>query len=101
MPAPILQVQSLQNIVVKPQDGQRQKDNLLTLDFEERLLALNQEFKTDLVNSIKVALAELGGVVPLQLPLTETLSFDTIDRSVKQAYETQKEIGDVKRQLSR
>lgn len=94
-------MQSLQNIVVQPQDGQRQKDNLPTLDFEERLLALRQEFKTDLVNSIKVALAESIGVVPLQLPLIETPSCDTFDRSVKQAYETQKEIGDVKKQLSR
>ena len=98
---PILQVKSLQNIVVQLQDGQRQKDNLPTLDFEERLLALNQEFKTDLINSIKVALAESRGAVPLQLPLTETLSRDTFDRSVKQAYETQEEIGGVKRQLSR
>jgi hypothetical protein len=94
-------VQSLQNIVVQSQDGQRQKDNLPTIDFEERLLALNQEFKTDLVNTIKAALAESRGAVPLQLPLTETLSCDIFDRSVEQAYETQKKIGDVKRQISR
>lgn len=101
MPATILQVQSLQNIVVHPQHKQRQRVNLPTLDFQERLLALNKEFKVYLANSIKAVLAEYVGIIPLQLPLINTLSCDILDRAVKQAYETQKEIGDLNMQLSR
>ena len=53
------------------------------------------------MNSIKAALAEYGGSIPLQQPTIETISLDCLDRSVKQAHETQKEIGDVKKKLSR
>lgn len=55
---------------------------------------MHQELKTDLDNLIKAALVESEGVVPLQLPLIETLSRDALDRSVSHAYETKKEIVD-------
>ena len=100
-PAPTLEEQSLQTITVQPQGGQRKQDSLPGLDLEERLQALHHDIKTDIVNSIKALLTESKSTASHQLPLTEANYRHDLGKLVEQANETQIEMGNIKKQLSR
>ena len=59
-----------------------------------------QDLKMDMANSIKVAIADTVALMANKPPPTIIISPEALDKSVKQALETQKEISRISNKLS-
>jgi hypothetical protein len=95
----ILQDQSRQNLYEQPQQGQLQQASLASLYFEERLIALRQDLKTDMKDSVKAIIAESAALLANKAHPPNSISQHDCERSFQPLLQMQRAISRMEQQL--